>query len=100
MVVGRSIAEDLINLEKKAIFLCSETRQSLAIEERHAWERIVETGEMGSYDVVITTSVLDNGFSVKDKNIEHIVLYTDDRTEFLQELGRVRLSENQHVKVY
>lgn len=44
--------------------------------------------------------MLDNGFSLYDKKIENIVLFTHDRTEFLQELGRYRLPEGKTVNVY
>ncbi len=40
--------------------------------------------------VLLTTSVLDNGVSVKDKDVKNIVIMTESETSFKQMLGRVR----------
>ena len=40
--------------------------------------------------VLLTTSVLDNGVSVKDKDVKNIVIMTEAEISFKQMLGRVR----------
>lgn len=40
--------------------------------------------------VLITTSVLDNGVSIHDSEVENLVIMTESRVSFLQMLGRVR----------
>lgn len=82
-----------------AIYVDSGSRNSDDYYEKVAWEQLKQTGQFAS-KVLISTSVLDNGFSLKDKKITNIVLFTHDRTEFLQELGRCRLTDNQHVNVF
>lgn len=54
---------------------------------------MLDTGELPC-KVLITTSVLDNGFSIEDDNVKNIVICTDDKTEFLQELGRKRINKD------
>lgn len=40
--------------------------------------------------VLITTSVLDNGVSIKDREVKNIVIMTESEVSFKQMLGRVR----------
>lgn len=40
--------------------------------------------------ILITTSVLDNGVSIKDKGVKNIVIFTESEVSFMQMLGRVR----------
>ena len=85
-------------------YIDSDTRNSEKNEDRILWDSLLRTGKYES-KILITTSVLDNGFSIKDTDVKHIVLFTHDRTEFLQELGRFRLSDdktqvNLYIKKY
>lgn len=41
--------------------------------------------------ILITTSVLDNGVTVQDNEVENLVIMTESRVSFLQMLGRVRV---------
>lgn len=82
-----------------ASFVCAKTRNGYD-ENDLIWRELIMTGKFSS-KVLISTSVLDNGVSFKDPSIKNIVLMTDDRTEFLQELGRRRiLSDDETVNVY
>ncbi len=85
--------------EDMAVYLDSGSRRSSNIAERITWEMVKAEGKFKER-VLVTTSVLDNGFSIRDKNICHIVLCTNDKTEFLQELGRCRLEKDQTVNLY
>ncbi len=80
-------------------YIDSESRRGKNKAEYAAWVTLLEKGTFESR-ILIATSVLDNGFSIKDKNLKNIVLYTDNRTEFLQELGRCRLEDNMRVNLY
>lgn len=97
---GKEMEKELTDANIATIYIDRDTRSCPNIETRQIWERIQETGSLGNSKVLITTSVLDNGFSVHDKAVKNIVLFAEDKTEFLQELGRVRLEEGQKVKVY
>ncbi|MBR0290382.1 MAG: hypothetical protein IJQ82_15530 [Selenomonadaceae bacterium] len=50
--------------------------------------------------MLIATSVLDNGVNLKDSTIKHVVIDMLDQTEFIQMLGRVRISGNATVNLY
>lgn len=50
--------------------------------------------------ILITTSVLDNGVSIHDSDVENVVLITESRISFLQMLGRIRSEEGRQCKLY
>ena len=85
--------------QDRAIYLDADSRRSDNPETRIAWENLRAKGSFPG-KVLITTSVLDNGFSIKDDKIKSVVLFTNDKTEFLQELGRCRLDIGQTLNVY
>lgn len=49
--------------------------------------------------IIITTSVLDNGISIKDSNLRSIVLFCDTEEQFIQMLGRKR-NDGQKINLY
>ena len=50
--------------------------------------------------ILITTSVLDNGVSLHDTEIENLVIFTESKTSFLQMIGRVRRESVRSCKLY
>jgi len=46
------------------------------------------------------TKVLDNGVNIKDDELKHIVIYTNNQTEFIQMLGRKRRKDDEIVNLY
>ena len=50
--------------------------------------------------VLISTSVLDNGFTFHAKNVGNLVVCQPNRTSFLQMLGRIRVKENERINLY
>lgn len=50
--------------------------------------------------VLISTSVLDNGFTFHAKNVGNLVICQPNRTSFLQMLGRIRVEENERINLY
>ena len=97
---GKDLRSTLEEQGIRATYLDSETRSSGNIHDRHRWETIMETGQLGDARVLIATSVLDNGFSIHDTRVGRVVLTSSNRVEFLQELGRVRLQPSQKLRVY
>lgn len=95
---GKDMHRALRDMGISTAYLDSDSRRG-TLEERQLWDWVIERG-IGKFRVLITTSVLDNGFGIHDKSVTRIVLFTDDRTTFLQELGRVRLASGQKVRVY
>lgn len=47
--------------------------------------------------VLITTKVLDNGISLHDRKIKHILIETTSKTEFLQMFGRRRIEPDEEI---
>ena len=50
--------------------------------------------------VLLTTSVLDNGVSIHDQEVENIAIITESKVSFLQMLGRVRSESTKGIKLY
>ena len=50
--------------------------------------------------VLITTSVLDNGVSVHDADVENVVIATDSMLSFIQMLGRIRSESSVQCDLY
>ena len=61
-------------------------------EMRHVVDPLVMTNKVTAR-VLLTTSVLDNGVSIHDKDVDMIAIVTDSKTSFLQMLGRVRADQ-------
>lgn len=49
--------------------------------------------------IIISTSVMDNGISIKDKELRNLVLLCDTKEEFIQMLGRKR-KDGEKLNVY
>ena len=61
----------------------------------------IVTQEYFDCRILFTTKVLDNGINLKDKAIKHIIIDLSDLTEFVQCLGRRRITDmNDTVTVY
>ena len=83
--------------DEKVLFLSSGYRNDqLELEEI----RVITTQQRQSMKVLICTSVMDNGISLKDEELRNIVIIADTKEEFLQMLGRKRKEENQKMKLF
>lgn len=49
--------------------------------------------------ILITTSVLDNGVSIQDEEVGNAVIVTDSQISFLQMLGRIRAGYGERIKL-
>lgn len=101
---GESLCNDINkvcanNNETVACYIDRYSRNSDNSDEIKLWNDIINKNR---YDcrVLISTSVLDNGFSIYDDKVENIVICSDDRTECLQELGRLRVPLDKQVNLY
>ena len=63
------------------------------------WSKIVNQCQFDAR-VLIATAVADCGINIWDDTVRHIVLFSIDHTQFMQELGRKRLSENERIHLY
>ena len=97
---GEKLRKQLSEGGARVGFITSESKRSHNAEDIFVWTWLEQERSLGNLDILITTSVFDNGISIKDPKVGHVVLYSDDRVEFLQELGRVRISSGKAPKVY
>lgn len=51
-------------------------------------------------DVLIATKVLENGVNLFMEDLHNIVIMDNDKSTFIQELGRLRVQEDQEVNLY
>ncbi len=68
-------------------------------QEKASYEKLVNEQTFDE-DVLITTSVLDNGVNIKAESIKNVVIDYCDRTEFIQMLGRLRTTYDTKINLY
>lgn len=83
---------------KKAIFISSQNKRD---EEKAGVVKGITAKETMTMQIIIATSVLDNGINIKDDKLRNVILMADTETEFIQMLGRKRKDqENLNVYLY
>lgn len=104
---GKELSESIgAKMKKKPVYTDSDILNEMKYDELKddpAYKEISNIRKSGMFgcDVLITTSVLDNGINIKDPDVKNIVLMTDDEVEFKQMLGRKRfLSEDETIEVF
>ena len=107
---GEELAENINKRIEKdtAIFLDSKfvhsndknvLKNDKLLKRKNIYNEIRDNNKF-SCRVLISTTVLDNGVSIHDSDLKHIVLPSHNKTEFLQMIGRKRLADNETVKLY
>lgn len=81
------------SLSDKAQYIDAEKKGS------DVWQQIVEKDKFDS-QVLITTSVLDNGVNIRDDAVQNIVIVSDDRTNMIQSIGRKRRQPDDAINVW
>lgn len=79
---------------KIASFISAEYRNENEKEMQEVMDEITDKEDVNA-KVIVTTSVLDNGINLKSKELLHVVINTDNKTSFIQMLGRKRLLTNE-----
>ncbi len=104
---GKELSESIgAKMKKKPVYIDSDLLSEMTygeLKDDPAYKEIFNIRKSGMFgcDVLITTSVLDNGVNIKDPDVKNIVLMTDDEVEFKQMLGRKRLlSEDERIEVF
>lgn len=80
---GNKIRAELNKLKISCTFITSENNN---LEKQN-----ISKYGMFNCKVLITTKCLDNGISIHDDSVKHIVLSVYDRITFMQEIGRIRI---------
>lgn len=90
---GRELMRRISEMKIPTSFLSADTKKS------SAWKQIVEE-ESFSANVLITTKVLDNGSNILNPFVRHIVLPFCCKTDFVQMLGRRRITDDNVINIY
>lgn len=83
---GQEKKEKLINAGIRAAFISADKMMDEDEQER---DSILKRG-MFDVQVLLATSVVDNGISIIDKNVTHIVISGYEQIQAIQQAGRVR----------
>ena len=88
--IGKGFAKDL---GSRALYLDAESK------EREEWNDLLKTSDF-KQQVLVTTAVLDSGANIWSAELHNVVVTTDNRTSFLQMLGRKRYTQGEKVNLY
>lgn len=83
----------LSSIRQDVKMICAEEYDNEVIDDLTRKEKF-------SSKVLITTKILDNGVTIKDPDLKHVVIDTVSRTEFLQMLGRKRMIGDETFEVF
>jgi len=64
-----------------------------------AWKKLVMESTFETR-MLIATSVADCGMNVLDSQVKHIVIFSTERSQFIQMLGRKRMQEGETINLY
>ena len=100
---GEAVVKELEAKGITAVFVDSSTKnKDVMSPDWIEYEKIIGYEKFG-VDVLVCTSVLDNGININDRNVKNIFVCADNETAFKQMVGRVRFPRgktNYNVKVY
>lgn len=95
--LGENLRDKLkIDNDKGVVFVDANYKNNA--EGLNEMTQIVDK-DMQSANVLIATSVLDNGINLKDTKLKNMVIMADTETEFIQMLGRKR-ADGERIKLY
>lgn len=63
------------------------------------WDELT-TNERFPKRILVTTPVTDCGINIADNAVKNVVIFSVDHIQFIQELGRKRLKQNEKVHLY
>lgn len=63
------------------------------------WDELT-TNERFPKRILVTTPVADCGINIADNAVKHVVIFSVDHVQFVQELGRKRLKEGERINLY
>lgn len=93
---AKSIIETVQEDGKRVIMLSSDYRQYGESEDE---VKKIKKEQKQAAQILISTSVMDNGISLEDIELRNIILLADTEVEFIQMLGRKREDE-QELSLY
>ncbi|MDE5772480.1 MAG: DEAD/DEAH box helicase family protein [Ruminococcus sp.] len=103
-VKSKEHGESLNSKFKNSVFLFSDSTGENLSEEAKKELRKISLEEKFSSDILITTSLLDNGINIKDSNVKTLIIDQSDPVEITQMIGRKRIDRQannlQKIDVY
>lgn len=95
---GKKIEKALREKEIESAFITAESKKD---RELSGTLQIISTREKYDKKVLIATSVMDNGISIKDLDLRKFIIMAMTREQFIQMLGRKRVtSDMEKLEVY
>lgn len=80
--------------------ITSESKESEEIKEKELFDSLIEKEKFDT-DILIATSVIDNGVNIKDDNLKNIIIQNCDKDEIIQMIGRKRcINKDDKVRVF
>lgn len=96
---GRKLKDELEPFYSVGM-ITSESKEAEEIKERKLFETLIEKEKFDS-DILIATSVIDNGVNIKDDNLKNIIIQNCDKDEIIQMIGRKRcLNTDDKVHIF
>lgn len=84
---------------KSSEICCLNAEDLDKVENNGAIDALVLANKLAP-KVLLTTSVLDNGVSIHDPEVENVAIVTESKVSFLQMLGRVRSESTKGLNLY
>lgn len=91
---GKEINDHLLKQEFDSVFINSKSKNSDS-DAKEATKNI-ENHEKFNQNIVVCTSVIDNGVNITDLNLRNVVIMADTKEEFIQMLGRIRIKKEKN----
>lgn len=87
------------NYRRKISFICSENNDFYIGVDKNVIKRLVEKHDFAK-KILMTTTVLDNGFSLKDSEIRNVAIDFSDKITIVQGVGRKRIEGKEKITLY
>lgn len=94
---GRQYAQQLNDLGIASVFINSSLKNKSVVREQL---KQLESKQLFSCKVLISTSILDCGVNIVDDAVQNIVIFEIEKTTFIQMLGRVRVQSGRKVRLF
>lgn len=95
-ISGKKILERIGS--NNAVFITAESKDSQDTDGKIYTEIVNE--KKFNFQILVCTSVLDNGINLEDPLLKNIIIFSYDKTEFLQMLGRKRITDDEKINLY
>lgn len=89
-----------ISRQRKGSFICSKYNSYYSKYINKSELNSITNNEQFNNHLLCSTKALDNGISIHDIKVKHIIIEQVDYITFIQMLGRLRIQEGQKINLY